>query len=160
MVADFEEKYKEMLSVINEPDTIILTEDYDFSQECVDAYNSLLHIDATRLSKLLDIIQGYDDRLFENMLIFSRPEMSQLYTHLTSEKFSVFSTEVSGAIKTLLDLSNRTSFPIEAFEIALSHNFYCLMFNIFPYTVVIFIDEADLDLVRWRIQEIKRALSD
>ena len=160
MVTDFEEKHEDKLVIINEPDTLILTEDYDFTKECTEAYNSLLHIDASKLSKLLDFIQGYDDRLFENMLIYSRPEMSQIYTHLTSEKFSVFSTEVSNAIKTLLDLSNRTSFPIEAFEIALSHNFYCLMFNIFPYTVVIFIDESDLDLVRWRIEEIKRALTD
>ncbi len=137
------------------PDSLIESSDYaDFSNVCIEAYNSLLHIDETKLSKLLEIVHSYQDRIFENMIIFLRPEMSQIYTHLASERFSVFSTEVSTAIKNLLDLSTRTAFPIENFQIALSKSFHALMFNVFPYTVVIFVDEDNLDITQWRIKEI------
>ena len=137
--------------------SLVEPSEFDFSKECLVAYNSLLHIDETKLSKLLDLIQSYPDRLFENMIIYLRPEMSQIYTHLASERFSVFSTEVSTAIKTLLDLSTRTSFPIENFQISLSKDFHCLMFNVFPYTIVIFVDEDNLDTTQWRIKEIIKA---
>ncbi|MFX0211551.1 MAG: hypothetical protein ACFFDT_36575 [Candidatus Hodarchaeota archaeon] len=154
LVENFESKFQSKLERLMSPDTLIEESEYDFSNECTEAYNTLLHIDETKLSKLLDIIHSYHDRIFENMIIFLRPEMSQIYTHLASEKFSVFSTEVSTAIKILLDLSNRTTFPIENFQIALSKNFHCLMFNVFPYTIVIFIDEDNLDTTQWRIKEI------
>ncbi|MFX1283135.1 MAG: hypothetical protein ACFFB5_05745 [Promethearchaeota archaeon] len=155
LVENFENQYYSKLEKLMSPKTIIDVSEYaDFSKECNEAYNSLIHIDETKLSKLLDIIHSYHDRIFENMIIFLRPEMSQIYTHLASEKFSVFSSEVSTAIKTLLDLSNRTTFPIENFQIALSKNFHCLMFNIFPYTIVIFVDEDNLDITQWRIKEI------
>lgn len=154
MVTNFEERFRSKLEKLTAPDSMIEASEYDFSNECSDAYNSLLHIDETKLSKLLDIIHGYHDRIFENMIIFLRPEMSQIYTHLVSKRFSVFSNEVSTAIKTLLDLSNRTSFPIENFQIALSTNFHCLMFNVFPYTVVIFVEEDNLGITQWRIKEI------
>lgn len=155
LVENFENKYLSKLESLMSPDSLIESSDYaDFSNECIEAYNSLLHIDETKLSKLLEIVHSYQDRIFENMIIFLRPEMSQIYTHLASERFSAFSTEVSAAIKTLLDLSTRTSFPIENFQIALSTDFHCLMFNVFPYTVVIFIDEDNLDTTQWRIKEI------
>lgn len=157
IVADFEEQFHSKLKKLISPNGIVEQSEFDFSKESVEAYNSLLHIDESKLSKLLDRIYSYQDRIFDNMIIFLRPEMSQLYTHLVSERFSVFSNEVSAAIKTLLDLSNRTSFPIENFQIALSKGFHCLMFNIFPYTVVIFVDEDNLDTTQWRIKEIIRA---
>ncbi|MHA2247258.1 MAG: hypothetical protein ACXADY_20095 [Candidatus Hodarchaeales archaeon] len=155
LVETFENKYLTKLETLMSPDTLIESSEYtDFSNECIEAYNSLLHIDETKLSKLLEIVHSYHDRIFENMIIFLRPEMSQIYTHLASERFSVFSNEVSTAIKTLLDLSTRTTFPIENFQISLSKDFLCLMFNIFPYTVVIFVDEDNLDTTQWRIKEI------
>ncbi len=154
LVLNFEKKYKYELKRIEEPDALIDSDIYDFSAECSEAYGSLIHIDAGKLSKLLDLIASFEDRIFENMLIYSRPEMSQIYTHFSSEKFSIFSDEVSNAIKTLLELSVRTTFPIDGFEIALSQNFYCLMFNIFPYALVIFIDKKDLENAYLRINEI------
>ncbi len=157
VVEDFEQQFSSKLENLASPNGGINSADFDFSKELVEAYNALLHIDETKLSKLLDKIYSYQDRLFDNMIIFLRPEMSQLYTHLVSERFSIFSSEVSTAIKTLLDLSNRTSFPIENFHIALTTNFHCLMFNIFPYTVVIFVDEDNLNTSQWRIKEIIKA---
>ncbi|MHA2203785.1 MAG: hypothetical protein ACW991_08855 [Candidatus Hodarchaeales archaeon] len=154
VVEDFEQQFYPKLERLNSPNGGIDPSDFDFSKELVKAYNALVHIDETKLSKLLDKIYSYQDRIFDNMIIFLRPEMSQLYTHLVSERFSIFSAEVSTAIKTLLDLSNRTSFPIENFHIALTTNFHCLMFNIFPYTVVIFVDEDNLNTTQWRIKEI------
>ena len=157
LVIDFEKKFHPKLENLSAPDSVIESSDFDFSNECSEAYNSLLHIDETKLGKLLDIIHSYHDRIFENTIIFLRPEMSQIYTHLASERLSEFSNEVSTAIKTLLDLSNRTSFPIENFQIALSQNFHCVMFNIFPYAIIIFVDEDNLDLTQWRIKEIIKA---
>ncbi|MFX0015891.1 MAG: hypothetical protein ACFFBQ_19725 [Promethearchaeota archaeon] len=157
LVSKFEERFRPKLEKLSSPESIIEPAEFDFAEECFEAYNSLLHIDETKLRKLLDIIHGYQDRIFENMIIYLRPEMSQIYTHLVSEKFSVYSNEVSTAIKTVLDLSNRTSFPIENFQIELSKNFHCLMFNIFPYTLVIFVDEDKLDTTQWRIKEIIKA---
>ncbi|MFX0124736.1 MAG: hypothetical protein ACFFAE_13990 [Candidatus Hodarchaeota archaeon] len=157
VVEDFEEKFYIKLEKVDTPNEGVEPSEFDFSKELIEAYNSLLHIDESKLSKLLDKIHSYQDRLFDNMIIFLRPEMTQLYTHLVSERFSIFSNEVSTAIKTLLDLSNRTSFPIENFQIALSKNFHCLMFNIFPYAVVIFVDEDNLNTTQWRIKEIIKA---
>lgn len=157
VVEDFEEKFTTKLEKLNTPDAGIEPSDYDFSKELVEAYSSLVHIDESKLSKLLELIHGYQDRIFDNMIIFLRPEMSRLYTHLVSERFSIYSNEVSTAIKTLLDLSNRTSFPIENFSIALSKDFHCLMFNVFPYAVVIFVDENNLNTTQWRIKEIIKA---
>ena len=70
----------------------------------------------------------------------------------------VVSEEVSNAIKTLLELSVRTNFHIDGFEIALSQHFYCVMFNIFPYALVIFVDKNDLEKTYSRINEIINAL--
>jgi hypothetical protein len=83
--------------------------------------------------------------------------MSQIYSHLISEKFSAFGTEVSHVIKTVLDLSNRTSFPIEGFQIVLSNDFYCVMFYVAPHSVIVFVNEEDLALIHGRIQKIKDA---
>jgi hypothetical protein len=157
LVVKFETKYRELLERLTEPDFILDDESYDFSEECSEAYSSLIHIDAAKLSKLLDLISSYEDRIFENMLIFSRPEMSKIYTHLSSERFSAFSEEVSAAIKTLLELSIRTSFHVDGFEIALSQHFYCVMFNIFPYAIVIFVDKDDLETTYSRIGDIIEA---
>ncbi|MHA1968077.1 MAG: hypothetical protein ACW964_09770 [Candidatus Hodarchaeales archaeon] len=154
LVQKFEAKFESELNKIAEPDSVIEIDDFDFSEECSEAYGSLIHIDASKLSKLLDLISNYEDKIFQNMLIYSRPEMSQIYTHLSSEKFSVFSDEVSNAIKTLLELSVRTSFPIEGFEIALSQHFYCVMFNIFPYALIMFVDKTDLETTHSRMKEI------
>lgn len=157
LVVKFETKYQSLLEKLTEPDSIVDDDSYDFSEECSEAYASLIHIDATKLSKLLDLISGYEDRIFANMLIFSRPEMSKIYTHLSSERFSAFSEEVSAAIKTLLELSIRTSFHVDGFEIALSQHFYCVMFNIFPYAIVIFVDKDDLETTYSRIGDIIEA---
>lgn len=157
LVSNFEKRFQSKLEKVTEPNTAIESSDYDFSKECSDAYNSLIHIDAQKLGKLLDVIQSYDEVGFKDMIIFIRPEMSQIYTHLTTERFSVFGNEIASALKNLLDLSNLTNFPIEDFQITLSKNSYCLMFDIFPYAVVVFVDEADLNLTQWRIKEIIRA---
>ncbi len=154
LMQKFEAKFQSELDNITQPNSIIELDDFDFSEECSEAYDSLIHIDAGKLSKLLDLISNYEDKVFQNMLIYLRPEMSQIYTHLTSKKFSVFSDEVSNAIKTILELSVRTSFPIEGFELALSQNFYCVMFNIFPYALIMFVDKTDLEITYSRINEI------
>jgi len=86
--------------------------------------------------------------------------MSQIYAHLISEKFSTFGTEVSHAIKTAFDLSNRTSFPIEGFQIVLSNDFYCVMFYVAPHSVILFVNEEELALIHSRIQEIKDAFAE
>jgi hypothetical protein len=155
LVADFERKFQDDLEATASGASLIHQEQYDFAVECAQAYKSFSHIDVTNLSKLLDSIHSYGDKTFENMLIFTRPEMSQIYTHLIDERFSVYSEEVSKALKTILDLSNRTSFPIESFQIALSRDFQCMMFNVFPYSVIVFVAESELELTHWRIQEIK-----
>jgi hypothetical protein len=155
LVADFEQKFNSELSTAATHNSLIHPDYYDFANECTEAYKSLSHIEVTRLSDLLDAIQSYGDNLFEDMLIYTRPDMSQIYTHLISDKFSAFGTEVSHAIKTVLDLSNRTSFPIDSFQISLSENFHCLMFNVPPHSVIVFVNEEDLALIHWRIQEIK-----
>jgi predicted SnoaL-like aldol condensation-catalyzing enzyme len=157
LIDEFENKYRLQLEVLEEPNVVIEQESFDFSEECAEAYNNLMQFDVSKLGKFLDLIQNYGDRMFENMLIYLRPEMSQIYTHLTSEKFSIFTNEVSTTIKTVLDLSNRTTFPIESFQIELSKQFYCLMFNVFPYAIIIFVDEKNLDIARWRIKEIRSA---
>ncbi|MHA1993743.1 MAG: hypothetical protein ACW97Z_04325 [Candidatus Hodarchaeales archaeon] len=155
LINQFEEKFQVDLEATMNGKTLVHQEHYDFAVECAQAYKSFSHIDVTNLSKLLDSIHSYGDKIFENVVIFTRPEMSQIYTHLIDEKFSVFSEEVSKALKTILDLSNRTSFPIESFQIALSRDFHCLMFNVFPFSVIVFVDENDLELTHWRIQEVK-----
>ncbi len=155
LISQFEEKFKDDLEKTATGSSLIHQEHYDFAVECAQAYKSFSHIDVTNLSKLLDSIHSYGDKTFENMLIFTRPEMSQIYTHLIDEKFSVYSEDVSKALKTILDLSNRTAFPIESFQIALSRDFHCLMFNVFPYSVIVFVAETDLELTHWRISEIK-----
>ena len=160
LVAGFEKKFWSDFESTTVGPLIITPEQFDFSKECSKAYKSLSQIDVTNLSKLLDSIHFYGDNIFENILIFTRPDMSQIYTHLISEKFSAFGNEVSKAIKTVLDLANRTSFTIESFHIALSYNFHCLMFNIFPYSVIVFVSEDDLALTHWRIQEIKDAFTE
>ncbi|MHA2175023.1 MAG: hypothetical protein ACXAB2_08515 [Candidatus Hodarchaeales archaeon] len=159
LVAIFEKRFWSDLESTVTGASIINPDEFDFSEECSKAYKSLSHIDVSNLSKLLDSIQFYGDNVFENILIFTRPDMSQIYTHLISERFSAFGNEVSKAIKTVLDLANRTSFPIASFHIALSNNFHCLMFNIFPYSVIVFVEEDDLALTHWRIQEIKDAFA-
>ena len=155
IIDDFEDKFHTELEATISGNSLIHQDHYDFAVECAQAYKSFSHIDVTNLSKLLDSIHSYGDQIFENVLIYTRPEMSQIYTHLIDDKFSVFSDEVSKALKTVLDLSNRTSFPVENFQIALSRDFHCLMFNTFPYSVIVFVGEKDLELTHWRIQEIK-----
>jgi hypothetical protein len=154
LIEQFEEKFKADLEATISGNSLIHQEQYDFAVECAQAYKSFSHIDVTNLSKLLDSIHSYGDTIFENVVIFTRPEMSQIYTHLIDDKFSVYSEEVSKALKTILDLSNRTSFPIESFQIALSRDFHCLMFNVFPFSVIVFVDETDLELTHWRIREV------
>ncbi|MHA1978063.1 MAG: hypothetical protein ACW98F_14580 [Candidatus Hodarchaeales archaeon] len=155
LISDFEKKFHDNLESVNSGKTLIHLEHYDFAVECSQAYKSFSQIDVTNLSKLLDSIHSYGDKSFENVLIYTRPEMSQIYTHLIDERFNMYSDEVSKALKTVLDLSNRTSFPIDNFQIALSVDFHCLMFNVFPFSVIVFGAERDLELLHWRIQEIK-----
>ncbi len=160
LITQFEEKFQDDLEATMNGKTLVHQEHYDFAVECAQAYKSFSHIDVTNLSKLLDSIHSYGDKIFENMLIFTRPEMSQIYTHLIDEQFSVYSEDVSKALKNVLDLSNRTTFPIESFQIALSRDFHCLMFNVFPYSVIVFVGEKDLELTHWRIQEVKADFSE
>lgn len=155
LIRDFEEKFHSELESTTNGNSLVHLEHYDFAVECAQAYKSFSHIDVTNLSKLLDSIHSYGDKIFENVLIYTRPEMSQIFTHLIDDRFSMYSEEVFKALKTVLDLANRTSFPIENFQIALSHDFHCLMFNVFPFSVIVFGAETDLELILWRIQEIK-----
>ena len=129
----------------------------NFNQHIRKEYDSLLQVDVLQLSRLLELIQSYNDDIFDNMLIFSRPEMTQIYTHLSSE-FSSFGEELSNAIKVILELSVETDYNIEHFEIALSSTKYCLMFNTLPYSIIIFIDKKLLEFARWRIKEMQNTL--
>ncbi|MHA2225013.1 MAG: hypothetical protein ACXAC8_07400 [Candidatus Hodarchaeales archaeon] len=158
LIETFENKFQSELGILTSNTLPVNLSQFDFSNECSEAYNSLLHIDVRKLGKILDQIQNFGDKIFDNMLIFSRPEMSQIYTDLTSERFGGFSNEISIALKNILDLSNRTTFPIDSIQIALSNDFYCIMFNIFPFAIVIFVNKDDLNIAQEKIKEFINAI--
>ncbi|WP_455141741.1 hypothetical protein [Candidatus Hodarchaeum mangrovi] len=156
LVERFETIYQKQLEEVK-INYQIPTEFEKFNQYIRKEYDTLLQVDVLQLSRLLELIQSYNEVIFDNMLIFSRPEMNQIYTDLGSE-FSKFSEEISNTIKVILELSVKTEFTIEHFEIALSPTKYCLMFNISPYSIILFIDKKQLEFAKWRIKETSNTL--
>ncbi|MFW9855331.1 MAG: hypothetical protein ACFFFG_09720 [Candidatus Thorarchaeota archaeon] len=153
LVNSFESKFGKALAD-KSWDGVVDTKQFEFTKECNQAFESLIKLDTEKLEKLLEILHSQSDYFFDDMLIYSRPEMSQIYTHLTSDRLASVGDEVAATIKQVLDLSNRTQFPINNFQLGLSGEFYALLWNVFPYAIVIFVEKKDLDLAHLRITEI------
>jgi hypothetical protein len=153
LVTKFEDKFQKIWAD-HSWDGLVDTKKFEFTKECNHAYNSLIKLDTEKLEKLLEILHSQDDYFFDDMLIYSRPEMSQIYTHLTSDHLKTTGEEVAETIKQVLDLSNRTQFFIDSFQLGLSEEFFALLWNVFPYAIVIFVKKEDLDLAHLRITDI------
>lgn len=159
LVSSFENKFHEVLT--NQLwNGVVDSEQFEFSSECNQAFNSLTKLDTKKLEKLLEILHSQDDYFFGDMLIYSRPEMSQIYTHLTTPDLKNAGEEIASAIKDVLDLSNRTIFTIESLELGLTEELYAVLFNVFPYAVVIFVEKKDLKLASRRTTDIINSFSE
>lgn len=159
LIKKFEKKFALKLEdeIKNNP---ITAPDYDFSRECNESYNNLLQVDISKLSQILEFIHSSGEDIFENMLIFLRPGMSQIYSQLDNKAFYGYVEEVTSSLQSLLELSFRTPFKIEDFRIRLSRMFYCLMVNVSSYSIIVFIRDDQLEKARVKFKEIKRSMEE
>ncbi len=146
----FEKKFETELNSI---DVDFIVDQLDYTSEVLRGYNALLQVDVSRLSKIMELVPSQE--AFTDSVIFSRPQLSRIFTNIDDNKYFGYSNEIIKLFREFISIEHRTPFAIDELQVKLTRNIYGLLFNLPPYAILVFTKQENLEEAKKAIAEIR-----